>query len=88
MGAFYNHSNLICPKCGSHNLVAISVASPMYEINEDGTPRRVIVDKYGIECINDSTSIDEVDVEYECLDCLSNFTTKDTDKGFAIGEEI
>jgi DNA-directed RNA polymerase subunit RPC12/RpoP len=84
----YNKSKMVCPHCGSHNLVAYSTACPMYEINEDGSLGLVIIDDDGIECIDETTSEEAYDMEYHCLDCHSSFSVKETDDGYTIDEEV
>ena len=64
--------NMICPNCGS-GLHIIARTDAHFELNEDGSIGRPILDAEGIDCINESIGYDKGDIELKCETCKSSF---------------
>lgn len=85
-------NEMICPKCGSHDIVFITATSAFFEVNPDGTLGRPILDDDGIECIDECASEDASNVEAHCRHCHSSFSVYEKDENnwghFAIDSEL
>jgi len=82
-----------CPKCGSTNMILIAQTDAHFEVDEDGLMGNVILDKEGVDCINETvelTSAKDGDIEFKCRSCYSSFAAKTTDHDFTyeVGEEL
>lgn len=82
-----------CPNCGSTNMILIAQTDAHFEIDENGLMGDAILDKEGIDCINETVelaSAKDGDIEFKCRHCRSSFAAKTTDHEYTyeIGEEL
>lgn len=80
-----------CPNCGSHDVIFVTQTDACFEINQDGSIGNVILDSYGVDCINESVNDSEDNVEFHCRHCGSSFHVRGRDDnayGFEIADEI
>ena len=82
-----------CPNCGSTNMVLIAQAYAHFEVDEDGLMGDAILDKEGVDCINETVELARAkdgDVEFKCRTCHSSFAAKPTDHEYTyeVGEEL
>ena len=85
---YTNYSNMVCPHCGSSNLVFITATSVPFEINPDGTMGRPVLDDEGMECINECASDVPSDIEAYCRHCHMSFSVLEHEDGFELGDAI
>ena len=82
-----------CPKCGSDNMILIAHTDAHFEVDEDGLMGDAILDKDGVDCINNTVEIanpNDGDIEFKCRSCHSSFAAKTTghEYTYEVGEEL
>lgn len=82
-----------CPNCGSTNMILVAQTDAHFEVDEDGLMGKVILDKEGVDCINETVELacpNDGDIEFRCRSCHKSFTAKPTEDHeftFEVGEE-
>lgn len=82
-----------CPNCGSTNMILVAQTDAHFEVDEDGLMGDAILDKEGIDCINETVelaSTKDGDIEFKCRHCHSSFAAKATghEYTYEVGEEL
>ena len=85
-------NNMVCPNCGSHDIVFVTTTDALFEVNPDGSIGKPVLDADGIECISEGASQDVGNVEVRCRNCHSSFSVYEKDENdwghFVIDSEL
>ena len=65
-------NDMVCPNCGSHDIVFVTTTDALFEVNPDGSIGKPVLDADGIECISD---ISEIDADAFALAYMKNRTS-------------